>query len=34
MFIPLTYWADRLAYRTYLRRLESSGKQPAAKPRR
>ena len=21
-FVPLTYWVDRTAYRTYLRRLE------------
>ena len=24
-FIPLTYWADRLAYRTYLRRSGAAG---------
>ena len=30
-FIPLTYWADRLAYRTYLRR---SGSADSDKPKR
>jgi Flp pilus assembly protein TadB len=30
-FVPLTYWADRLAYRTYLRR---SGAASADKPKR
>ena len=30
LFIPVTYWADRLAYRTYLRR---SGAEPASKPK-
>ena len=30
-FIPLTYWADRLAYRTYMRR---SGAAAADKPKR
>jgi hypothetical protein len=30
-FIPLTYWADRLAYRTYLRR---SGAADSDKPKR
>jgi hypothetical protein len=31
LFIPVTYWADRLAYRTYLRR--SGTAEPASKPK-
>ena len=31
LFIPLTYWADRLAYRTYLRR--SGTRRPRASRR-
>ena len=31
LFIPVTYWADRLAYRTYLRR--SGIAEPVSKPK-
>jgi hypothetical protein len=31
LFIPVTYWADRLAYRTYLRR--SGLAEPVSKPK-
>ena len=27
LFIPLTYWVDRMVYRSYLRRLAKTGKQ-------
>jgi hypothetical protein len=30
-FIPLTYWVDRLAYRSYHKRLAKSGAKPDAK---
>ena len=34
-FVPLTYWIDRTAYRTYLKRLDrqsSGGAKPKPKP--
>jgi hypothetical protein len=31
LFVPLTFWADRLAYRTYLKR---SGQAPAPTQKR
>lgn len=34
MFIPLTYWTDRWAYRTYLRRAGLTPPAPDAKPKR
>ena len=34
MFIPLTYWADRFAYRTYLRRTGAAPPKPDAGSKR